>query len=101
MLEWFHRIHGLRYTVLCYFNAAGAWDGHGEHDEPEPHLVPNVLRGALGRTAPVPIFETDYATADGTCVCDYVHIYDLAAAHLAVLRALDRSASHVYIGSKS
>ena len=59
MLEWFHRTHGLRYAVLRYFNAAGAWDGHGELHEPEPHLVPNVMRAALGRTAPVPIFGTN------------------------------------------
>ena len=96
MLEWFHRIHGLRYAVLRYFNAAGAWDGHGEHHEPEPHLVPNVLRAALGTAGPVAIFGTDYATPDRTCVRDYVHIYDLATAHLAVLRALDSSGSHVY-----
>src|SRR4029077_4560203 len=96
MLEWFHRIHGLRYAVLRYFNAAGAWDGHGEHHEPESHLLPNVLRAALGAAGPVPIFGTDYPTSDGTCVRDYVHIYDLAAAHLAVLRALDSSERHIY-----
>ena len=96
MLDWFHRIHGLRYSVLRYFNAAGAWDGHGEHHEPESHLLPNVLRAALGTAGPVPIFGTDYPTADGTCVRDYVHIYDLAAAHLAVLRALDSSERHIY-----
>lgn len=96
MLDWFHRIHGLRYAVLRYFNAAGAWDGHGEHHEPESHLLPNVLRAVLGTAGPVPIFGTDYPTADGTCVRDYVHIYDLAAAHLAVLRALDSSERHIY-----
>jgi UDP-glucose 4-epimerase len=96
MLDWFHRVHGLRYAVLRYFNAAGGWDGHGEHHEPESHLLPNVLRAVLGTAGPVPIFGTDYPTADGTCVRDYVHIYDLAAAHLAVLRALDSSARHIY-----
>jgi len=92
MLEWFRRIHGLRYAVLRYFNAAGAWDGHGERHEPESHLIPNVLRAAL-RAAPVPIFGTDYPTPDGTCVRDYIHIYDLAVAHLLVLRELLESGS--------
>jgi UDP-glucose 4-epimerase len=87
MLEWFRQTHGLRYAVLRYFNAAGAWDGHGECHEPESHLIPNVLRAALG-SRPVPIFGTDYPTRDGTCVRDYIHIYDLSVAHLLVLREL-------------
>jgi UDP-glucose 4-epimerase len=96
MLDWFHRIHGLRFAILRYFNAAGAWDGHGEHHEPESHLIPNVLHAALGTAGPVPIFGTDYPTPDGTCIRDFVHIYDLAAAHLAVLQALDTSDRHIY-----
>jgi UDP-glucose 4-epimerase len=96
MLDWFHRIHGLRYAALRYFNAAGAWDGHGEHHDPESHLIPNVLRAALGAAGPVRIFGTDYPTPDGTCVRDYIHIYDLAAAHLAALHALDRSGQQIY-----
>jgi UDP-glucose 4-epimerase len=92
MLEWFRQIHGLRYAVLRYFNAAGAWDGHGERHDPESHLIPNVLRAAFG-SAPVPIFGTDYPTPDGTCVRDYIHIYDLAVAHLLVLQALLESGS--------
>jgi UDP-glucose 4-epimerase len=96
MLDWFHRIHGLRYAALRYFNAAGAWDGHGEHHDPESHLIPNVLRAALGVAGPVRIFGTDYPTPDGTCVRDYIHIYDLAAAHLAALQALDRSGQQIY-----
>ena len=96
MLEWFHRVHGLRYAVLRYFNAAGAWDGHGEHHEPESHLIPNVLRAALGTAGPVSIFGTDYPTPDGTCVRDFIHIYDLAAAHLAVLQSLDASHRQIY-----
>jgi UDP-glucose 4-epimerase len=93
MLDWFHRIHGLRYAALRYFNAAGAWDGHGERHQPESHLLPNVLRAALGSVPPVRIFGADYPTPDGTCVRDFVHIYDLAVAHLLVLRALSDSAS--------
>ena len=96
MLEWFHRVHGLRYAVLRYFNAAGAWDGHGEHHEPESHLIPNVLRTALGTAGPVPIFGSDYPTPDGTCVRDFIHIYDLATAHLAVLQSLNTSHRQIY-----
>lgn len=96
MLEWFHRIHGLRYAVLRYFNAAGAWDGHSERHAPESHLIPNVLRAALGPSGPVPIFGTDYPTPDGTCVRDYIHIYDIAQAHLLVLRALEDSGQRIY-----
>ena len=96
MLEWFRRIHGLRYAVLRYFNAAGAWNGHGEHHVPETHLLPNVLRGTLGAAAPVAILGTDYPTSDGTCIRDFVHIYDLALAHLLVLRALGESDCRIY-----
>src|SRR5579859_3086593 len=96
MLDWFHRIHGLRYAVLRYFNAAGAWEGHGEHHDPESHVIPNVLRAALGAAGPVPIFGTDYPTPDGTCIRDFIHIYDLAVAHLQVLQALDHSGSLNY-----
>jgi UDP-glucose 4-epimerase len=96
MLEWFRQIHGLRYAVLRYFNAAGAWDGYAENHDPESHLIPNVLRAALGSSGPVHIFGTDYPTPDGTCVRDYVHIYDLAQAHLLVLRALEDSDQQIY-----
>jgi UDP-glucose 4-epimerase len=102
MLDWFHRIHGLRYAVLRYFNAAGAWDGHGEHHVPETHLLPNVLRAAIDSGSPVPIFGTDYPTPDGTCVRDFIHIYDLAEAHLAVLHALDSFGRCIYnLGSST
>jgi UDP-glucose 4-epimerase len=96
MLEWFRQIHGLRYAVLRYFNAAGAWDGHAERHDPESHLIPNVLRSALGSSGPVHIFGTDYPTPDGTCVRDYIHIYDLAQAHLLVLRALEDAGQRIY-----
>jgi UDP-glucose 4-epimerase len=96
MLEWFRQIHGLRYAVLRYFNAAGAWDGCSERHDPESHLIPNVLRAALGSSGPVRIFGTDYPTPDGTCVRDYIHIYDIAQAHLLVLRALEDSDKRIY-----
>jgi len=96
MLDWFHRIHGLRYAVLRYFNAAGAWEGHGEHHDPESHVIPNVLRAALGAAGPVPIFGTDYPTPDGTCVRDYIHVSDLASAHVLVLDALRERDKLIY-----
>src|SRR5215467_16268405 len=88
MLRWFQEIHGVRYAALRYFNVAGAWDGHGEHHDPETHIIPIVLEVAMGKRQSVSVFGTDYPTPDGTCVRDYVHIYDLAMAHLLVLEAL-------------
>jgi UDP-glucose 4-epimerase len=97
MLEWFHRIHGLRYASLRYFNAAGAASpDKGEAHQPESHLVPRLMNVALGRQKNAQIFGTDYPTPDGTCVRDYVHVSDLAAAHLLALDALDRSGCLIY-----
>jgi UDP-glucose 4-epimerase len=88
MLRWFGEIHGLRYAALRYFNAAGAVGPRGENHDPETHLIPLVLQVPLGRRDKVSVFGTDYPTADGTCVRDYIHIYDLASAHLLALDAL-------------
>lgn len=97
MLEWFHRIHGLRYASLRYFNAAGAVSAdRGEAHQPESHLVPRLMNVALGRQKQIEIFGTDYPTPDGTCVRDYIHVGDLAAAHLLALDALGRSGRLVY-----
>ncbi len=97
MLDWFHRIHGLRYASLRYFNAAGAAaPDRGEAHQPESHLVPRLMNVALGRQPNIQIFGTDYPTKDGTCVRDYVHVSDLAAAHLLALDALDRSGKLIY-----
>jgi UDP-glucose 4-epimerase len=94
MLAWFHRIHGLRYASLRYFNAAGAYrPDKGEAHQPETHLIPRILEVALGRASRVNIFGTDYPTADGTCVRDYIHVADLARAHLLALHALERNDS--------
>src|SRR6187455_2003519 len=89
MLRWYGEIHGLRWMALRYFNAAGADpDGEiGEDHDPETHLIPLVVGAAQGTRPPVGIFGTDYATPDGTAVRDYIHVTDLADAHL---RALDR-----------
>jgi UDP-glucose 4-epimerase len=88
MLEWFHRIHGLRYASLRYFNAAGASGELGEDHHPETHLIPLVLQVALGKRGNVSVFGTDYPTPDGTCVRDYIHVSDLASAHVLALEAL-------------
>jgi UDP-glucose 4-epimerase len=97
MLEWFHRIHGLRYASLRYFNAAGAAaPDRGEAHQPESHLVPRLMNVALGRQKHIEIFGTDYPTSDGTCVRDYIHVSDLAAAHLLALDGLDHSGRLIY-----
>jgi len=93
MLDWFHRIHGLRYASLRYFNAAGAAGDLGEDHDPESHLIPIVLQAAQGVRKSVSIFGTDYPTADGTCIRDYIHVSDLAAAHLLALDRLGRDAA--------
>src|SRR5579863_2766487 len=86
-LHWYAGAYGMRYAALRYFNAAGADpDGEiGEDHEPETHLIPRVLRAALGRGDPVEIFGTDYPTPDGTAIRDYIHVSDLAEAHLRAL----------------
>jgi UDP-glucose 4-epimerase len=95
MLVWFHRIHGLRYVSLRYFNAAGASSpDQGEAHQPETHLIPRILQVALGRADHVNIFGTDYPTSDGTCVRDYIHVSDLARAHLLALDALENRSDH-------
>jgi UDP-glucose 4-epimerase len=88
MLPWLHRAHGLRYASLRYFNAAGATPARGEAHRSESHLIPLVLRVPLGQRDDISIFGTDYPTKDGTCVRDYIHIDDLASAHLLALQGL-------------
>jgi UDP-arabinose 4-epimerase len=92
MLYWFAQAHGLRYAILRYFNAAGADpDGEiGECHDPEPHLIPIVIQAALGRRPTVQVFGNDYETPDGTCIRDYVHVTDLADAHVRALDYLSR-----------
>jgi len=96
MLDWLQRVHGLRYACLRYFNAAGAAGEQGEDHQPESHLIPLALQVALGVRKNVAIFGTDYPTPDGTCVRDYVHVSDLAAAHLLVLEALKEKSQLIY-----
>jgi len=97
MLSWFHQIHGLRYASLRYFNAAGASrPDRGEAHQPETHLIPRILGVALGRAQHVNIFGADYPTPDGTCVRDYVHVSDLASAHLLALGGLENHSALIY-----
>ncbi len=95
MLFWLAKIHGLRYAALRYFNAAGASVERGEDHSPELHLIPLVLQVALGQRESISIFGDDYATGDGTCVRDYIHVLDLAQAHILALQALDQG-SRIY-----
>jgi UDP-glucose 4-epimerase len=87
ILRWYDEIHGVRFVALRYFNAAGASETKGEQHHTETHLIPNVLKVALGRRSHVEIYGTDYETPDGTCIRDYIHILDLAQAHLLALGA--------------
>jgi UDP-glucose 4-epimerase len=95
LLYWMDRTQGLRYAALRYFNAAGASERFGEDHDPETHLIPLVLKVALGKLPYIRIFGDDYPTPDGTCVRDYVHVIDLAQAHILALEALDQG-SRVY-----
>ena len=88
LLRWFRDIHGTRFFALRYFNAAGATERFGEDHEPETHLLPLVFRAALGKSGGIEVYGTDYATRDGSCVRDYVHIVDLAQAHLLAIERL-------------
>ena len=86
---WHHRAHGLRYASLRYFNAAGATATRGECHDPETHLIPLVLKAVTPHAPPITVFGNDYPTRDGTCVRDYIHVSDLACAHVAALEALE------------
>lgn len=93
MLKWCDRAYDIRYAALRYFNAAGANTdaGIGEDHSPESHLIPLVLKTALGQRSHISVFGTDYPTEDGTCVRDYIHVRDLAEAHLLALEYLERT----------
>ncbi|HHS98405.1 MAG TPA: UDP-glucose 4-epimerase GalE [Chloroflexi bacterium] len=101
ILHWMDRIFGLRYAALRYFNAAGAspTGERGEDHDPETHLIPRVLQVALGQRDKIVIFGDDYPTRDGTCVRDYIHVVDLAQAHILALRALDHGSRTYNLGN--
>jgi UDP-glucose 4-epimerase len=90
LLDSYDRAYGLKFVALRYFNAAGATKQRGEHHEPESHLVPNVLAAATGEKPDVAVFGNGYPTPDGTCIRDYVHVSDLADAHVRALDYLRR-----------
>ena len=85
MLAWYERIHGLAFVAFRYFNAAGASARLGEHHRVETHLIPNALKVALGQASHCDLYGTDYPTPDGTCIRDYIHVQDLADAHIRAL----------------
>jgi UDP-glucose 4-epimerase len=96
MMRWMHEAHGLRFAALRYFNVAGAIEGYGENHEPESHLIPLILDVALGRRQSIKIFGQDYPTPDGTCIRDYIHVADLAAAHILALQGLESRPRMIY-----
>ena len=95
-LEWMDRLYGMRYACLRYFNACGASEIRGEDHDPETHLIPLVLEVALGQRGKIVVFGDDYDTPDGTCVRDYIHVIDLAQAHILAMRALADGPSRKY-----
>ena len=92
MIQSYHKAYGLKYVTFRYFNASGADESGdiGEEHDPETHLIPNALKAAAGLGKPLTIFGTDYDTPDGTCIRDYIHVNDIAEAHIQALRAMDK-----------
>lgn len=99
VLAWLERTTALRYASLRYFNAAGASERYGEDHRPETHLIPLVLKVALGQLPYIEVFGDDYPTPDGTCIRDYIHVVDLAQAHILALRALEGGSRRYNLGS--
>lgn len=98
-LLWLDKVYGLKYACLRYFNACGATEERGEDHDPETHLIPLVLQVALGQRDKIRIFGDDYDTPDGTCVRDYIHVVDLAEAHILALNALDGGSRKYNLGN--
>ena len=96
ILEWYGKAYGLQHVSMRYFNAAGASDSLGEDHNPESHLIPNVLKAALDGNGGVPLFGTDYPTEDGTCIRDYIHVLDIAKAHVQALDRLGELSGKVF-----
>ena len=99
ILHWLDRIHAMRFASLRYFNAAGATLTRGEDHDPEFHLIPIVLQVALGKREKASIFGADYPTRDGTCLRDYIHVADLAQAHILALSALEGGSRFYNLGN--
>ena len=98
-LDWVSQTHDMRYASLRYFNAAGASALRGEHHVPETHLIPLVLQVAAGQRDCMTVFGDDYDTPDGTCIRDYIHVLDLAAAHLLALAAIETDNRIYHLGN--
>ncbi len=97
-LKWYEAAYGIRFVILRGFNAAGASRGFGEAHEVETHLIPVILQAAVGKRNCVEIYGDDYPTRDGTCVRDYVHVVDLARAHVLALSATDEQSAIYNLG---
>lgn len=98
-LHWLDEIYDFRYACLRYFNACGASETRGEDHDPETHLIPLVLQVALGQRDKITIFGDDYETPDGSCIRDYIHVIDLAQAHILALKALDQGSRKYNLGN--
>jgi UDP-glucose 4-epimerase len=98
-LAWYERIHGLRYAALRYFNAAGASERFGESHDPETHIIPRLFDAVLGQSEGFTLFGGDYPTPDGTCIRDYVHVVDLADAHILALDGVVEGSRAYNLGS--
>lgn len=98
ILKWYDKIYGLKHISLRYFNAAGAAYGLGEDHNPETHLIPLVLLTALGKREHIKIYGTDHATLDGTCIRDYIHVIDLARAHVLTINSLKEKSNAYNLG---
>lgn len=96
ILPWYHAAYDLRYICLRYFNACGATERYGEHHVPETHLIPILVDVALGWREEFHLYGTDYDTPDGTCIRDYIHVADIARAHVLALDILDEAKARVY-----
>jgi UDP-glucose 4-epimerase len=96
MLAWYRAAHGLKHITLRYFNACGATQRCGESRKRETHLIPIAIAAALGQRDGLQLFGTDYDTPDGTCIRDYIHVADIAAAHVLALEAIDRVGARTY-----
>ena len=95
-VKWYQQAYGLKYTIFRYFNACGATKMSLENHDPETHLIPLVFDALLGKRSNITVFGTDYKTADGTCIRDYIHISDLIDAHLLAIKRMDQSDANEY-----
>lgn len=99
ILKWYNKIYGINYIALRYFNACGSYNGLGEQHNPETHLIPLVILTALGKRESINIFGTDYNTPDGTCIRDFIHVEDIADAHILGLENIKNKTNEYNIGT--